>query len=107
MPGEPALPFGSRERRVSRSAKRDEERVPLRVDLLSAMCLERGAQDSAVVGEHLPVLVSQLLDQPGRALDVREEERDCAARELRHLVQGGDYAVSPGLSSKVDAGWRR
>ena len=34
--------------------------------------------------QHLPVAIPQLLDEPRRALDVREEEGDRAARKIRH-----------------------
>jgi len=52
-------------------AKREEEGVALRVDLLAAVLSECSAQDPAVLGHHLAVPVSQLLEQARRALDVR------------------------------------
>ena len=39
------------------------------------------AQDPPLVGQHLPVVVAELLQQARRALDVGEQERDGAARE--------------------------
>jgi hypothetical protein len=84
MLGERALRRACGQRGVRGLAKGDEEGVALRVDLLSAVLFEGGAQDPAVLGQHLAVPVSQLLEQAGRALDVREEEGDGPARELGH-----------------------
>ena len=93
--GERALRRDRGQGGVRRLAKGDEERVALRVDLLSLVLCEGGAQDPAVIGEHLAVPVSQLLQQPGRALDVREEERDGPAREVGHPLRVYDPADRP------------
>ena len=69
---------------VARARERDEEGIPLRVHLVAAVGSERLAQQPLVVREHLSVAIPQLLDEPRRALDVREEEGDCAARKVRH-----------------------
>ena len=62
----------------------DEERVSLRVDLDSAVRTERVAQHSPVLGEYLRIaLRPELVQEPGRPLDVREEKRDRAGREVR------------------------
>ena len=82
--GERPLRRDCGQRGVPRPAKGDEERVALRVDLLSAVLGEGRAQDAPVLGQHLAVAVAQLLEQAGRALDVREEEGDGPARELGH-----------------------
>ena len=77
-------------RRALRGRKRDEERVALRVDLDAAVCGERLAQKAPVLRERLGVRVwSERVQQPRRALDVREQERDRAGRKLgpheRHI----------------------
>ena len=82
--GESALCGDCRQRGVRRLAKSDEEGVALCVDLLAVVLGECGAQDPAVVGEHLAVPVAQQFQQPRRPLDVREEERDGPAREFGH-----------------------
>jgi hypothetical protein len=68
---------------ILRPAKGDEERVTLAVDLLATVRGEGGAQELLVIGEHLPVTLAQPLEQPRRALDVREQEGDGAALKLR------------------------
>ena len=69
---------------VPGAAERVEERVALRVDLRAAVGGERLAHDPAVVARHLGVGVAELLEQPGRALDVGEHERDGSGRQRRH-----------------------
>ncbi len=64
--------------------ERVEERVPLRVELVPAVLRERQADEPLVLGEYLRVAATELPDQPRRPLDVREEERHRAAREIRH-----------------------
>ena len=61
----------------------DEEGVALRVDLDAAVAREGLAQDAAVLGERLCVgLAPELVQQPGRALDVGEEEGDGSGGEI-------------------------
>ena len=62
----------------------DKESVSLRVDLDATVTLERFAQPAAMPGERLGVAVAELLEQPRRAFDVREEECDGAARQIAH-----------------------
>ena len=106
MLGERALRRARGQRGVRRLAKGDEEGVALRVDLLAAVLFECGAQDPAVLGQHLAVPVSQLLEQARRALDVREEEGDGPARKLGHprvqctAVSGGPLLACSGTSSR-------
>ena len=73
-----------RQQRVARAGERDEEAVPLRVDLVAPVGLERGAQECLVLVQHRRVLVAQLLHEARRSLDVGEEEGDGALREVRH-----------------------
>ena len=69
--------------RTWRRREGEEERVALRVDFDSPLLCARVADDAPVFGERLRVrLGAELVQQPRRALDVREEEGDGAAREI-------------------------
>jgi hypothetical protein len=81
--GEIALCVHSRCDRLGGGAEGDEEGVALRVHDASAVGGEGGAQEASVLGEQLVVPVAaEVLEQRGRAFDVREEEGDGSAREL-------------------------
>src|SRR5262249_31402231 len=60
-----------------------EEGVALRVHLAASVLGEGDAQQATVVGEQVAVLLPELLQQAGRALDVGEEHRDRAGGERR------------------------
>ena len=80
---ERVLPLAGRGDGARRGREGDEERVALRVDLDAAVRGEGVAQHAPVLGERLRVrLGPERVQQPRRALDVREEERDGAGREL-------------------------
>ena len=79
-----ALHQSSSGNRVARARKGDEERVALRVHLVPALLLEDHPCELTVVQENARELVAELLQQPSRTLDVREEEGDCATRKLGH-----------------------
>jgi hypothetical protein len=74
-----------------------EERVALGVDLFAPVARERLAQDAPMLGEDLAVAIAELLEQLGRAFDVREQEGDRAAVELSRVASpafhGGSRAV--------------
>ena len=71
---------GTSERTVC-GGKREEERVPLRIDLDTAVAVESIPQHSAVLGQGCGVSgVPERVEQPGRAVDVGEEERDGSTR---------------------------
>ena len=72
--GESVLPTG----------EGDEERVALRVDLVTAVSRHGLADDALVLGKHFCVVRADLLEQLRRTLDVSEEEGDRPARKLRH-----------------------
>ena len=64
----------------------DEERVALVVDLIAAVPAEDLAQDTAVLAQRLSVgLRAELVQKPGRLLDVAEQKRDRSGRKLGHL----------------------
>jgi hypothetical protein len=70
---------------VVRSSKGDEERIALPVDLVSSVRGKRSTKELAVTIEGARVLVrSEMLEQPGRAFDVRKEQSDSPYRLLRH-----------------------
>jgi hypothetical protein len=48
------------------------------------MPLEGSAQEAPMLSEHLRIAIAELFEQPRRALDVGEEERDRAAWKLPH-----------------------
>jgi hypothetical protein len=69
--------------RAPRGRERIEERVTLRVDLDAAMPGERVTQYAPMLGQRPRVrLRTELVQQPRRAFEVCEEERDCARRKL-------------------------
>ena len=72
-----------RRNRVLRRLERDEERIPLVVDLSPAVRGERRAQNPVMLRQKLRVPGAELLQQPRRPLHVGEEERDGATMKLR------------------------
>ncbi len=62
----------------------EQELVPARVDLVAVALGECLADQAAMVRDHADVGVAEVADEPGRALDVREDEGDCARRQLGH-----------------------
>ena len=68
---------------VARRREDAEERISLRVDLDTAVGGKCPAQEGAVIGEGLRVLLlPELVQQFGRPLHIGEEERDRPGREL-------------------------
>ena len=85
--------LGCRGDRVGRPGERDEEGVALRVDLDAVVSRERLPQRAAVLVEEIRVSRTVLLEESGRAFDVREEERDGAGRQVG---PAHDPIISPG-----------
>jgi hypothetical protein len=69
-----------RSQRVGRLRERDEERITSCLHLDATVPCERLAQRATVLGKHLDILVAELLQQPRRTFDVREQEGDRARR---------------------------
>ena len=77
--------LGGRREGAGRGREGDKERVTLRVHLNTVMGGESLAQRSPMLSERLRVRVGpKLLQQPRRALHVREQERDRSGRKLAH-----------------------
>ena len=72
---------------VGGSGECEEERVTLRVDLDAPVRCGGLAKDPAMLGEHPDVGVAQFAKQAGRALDVREDERDRSRWEIGSHVR--------------------
>ena len=69
--------------RVPGTGKDDEERVALRVDLVSGVAFEGLPQKALMLGEDLAIALAELAFESRRAFDVREQKRDGAPRKLR------------------------
>ena len=83
--GQAALGVHGRGGRVRRPRERHEECVTLRIDLDTVVVRTGRADDPAVILECIAVPVAELVQQPRRPLDVREEERHHSTREhARH-----------------------
>ncbi len=84
-----------------RAGESEEERVTLRVDLAALVGPGSVADDALMLGEHGTVPRTQLLEQPCRPLDVREQEGDSPTWEFCHRD------VVPPLASVVKPSSRR
>ena len=83
--GERLLRLRSRAHSRARIGEGEVEGVALHLHLDPATGDEGLPEQSAVVLERAHVgFLAELLEQPRRALDVREEQGDRAARKLRH-----------------------
>jgi hypothetical protein len=86
--------------RVDRIGEGIKECVSLGVDLDAAAGRERFAQETSVLRERVHVAgLAKLLDQPRRALDVREEKCDDAGRKI-HTHRSRSSAANDGPSSR-------
>jgi hypothetical protein len=88
--GQRELGGSSRGDRRSRIREHHQERVAFRSSFDAVVVAERGTQQAVVLFENGRELgLSQLLDEPRRALHVREQEGDGAGRELAPLHATG------------------
>jgi hypothetical protein len=69
---------------ATRVGEGDEEAVALRIHFDAVVAPERLTQQPTVLCENICVVVPELVQQARRALDVGEEEGNCAAREVPH-----------------------
>jgi hypothetical protein len=61
---------------IACAGEREEERVALGVDLDPLVPLERVADELAMIGDQLGIVLAEPLEQTGGALDVGEDECD-------------------------------
>jgi hypothetical protein len=79
---------------VGRLPEGQEEFVTATVDLVSVAFAERLAHETAMVGDHADVGFTEVSNQPGRALDVGEDEGHGARGQLGHGPESrGDAAL--------------
>ena len=73
---------------IGRAAEGDEERVTLRVHLDALVVGKRRAESPPMLVQCLAIVVAELVQQPRRAFDVREQQRHHAGREIaRHRTR--------------------
>ena len=75
------------EERLACTRKCDEEGVALGIDFVAAVGGEGGPEQALMLGEHLRIALTKLLEKPRRPLDIGEEERDRAARQVSHAAR--------------------
>ena len=92
--------LGSRHR-IRGTAQRDKERITLRIHLDSAVRHERGPQTAAMLVQRVAVTVAELLQQPCRALDIREEQRDDTRRQVPRIARNL-HSIPASLESRPD-----
>jgi hypothetical protein len=78
------LRFLRRRDRIGCARESDEEGIPLGIDLDAPVGRKGVAKCAAVLGQRVGIARAQLLEQPGRTLDIGEEEGDGAGRKLGH-----------------------
>jgi len=76
MGGQRPLDRQRAQHRLLGPGERHEKRIPLGVHLMTIVGGDGGADQPPVVGQNLRVALPQRLDQPGRPLDVGEQQRD-------------------------------
>src|SRR5438309_5543500 len=69
---------------LQRTAEHDEEGIALGPQLVAAVGSQRFTQDAVMCEEDVRVTLAELLDQPGRSLDVTEKEGHRAGRQRAH-----------------------
>jgi predicted metal-binding membrane protein len=98
---ETVLGSGGRNDGIGRTGEGDEKRVTLCVHLDAAVAREGVPQHAAVLGQYVRVARSELVEQPRRALDVREQQRHRAARELPHGNMISQCAISAKMPERL------
>ncbi len=82
--GKSLLPLARRLDSIAGPRERIEERVSLRIHLDAPALGERGAERTSMLGENVRVLVTEFVQEQRGALDVGEEEGNCARWEGAH-----------------------
>ena len=104
--GERALGVPRRPDRALCICERDEERVALRVDLDAAVALERATERTTVLSENLRVAVAEVGQEACRALDVGEQQRDGAGRQIAHRNSMPDQFGAFGPGARRRCAWQ-
>jgi len=86
VPGQRLLYLQRAQDGLLRTRERHEERVTLGVYLVASLPRDGLADQAPVLRQYLCVAFPQGLYQPGRTLDIAEEEGDRPARKFRHAV---------------------
>ena len=94
---EGSLAVDGRRGGIRGAAERDHERVPLRVDLDAAVPRERLPQQLSVLVLDGGVACPERAEEPRRALDVGEEQRDRAVGQVRSRI-GRNHGSSLGAA---------
>ncbi|MGB3717048.1 MAG: hypothetical protein WA996_21725 [Candidatus Promineifilaceae bacterium] len=81
IPGHGPLYAGHSADGFSSFGEGGEEGVALGRDLLTVPAVDSLADDLVVAGQQISILISQLLQQPGRAFDIGEEKGDSTPGE--------------------------
>ncbi len=74
------LSFGSTLDSIQGPAERDEEGIPLRIHFCALPFLDGSAQNAMMLLQRDGILVTQLVEQACRSLDIREKKGDRAGR---------------------------
>jgi hypothetical protein len=83
--GKVALEISRRLNGCAGPIERDEEGIPLRVDLVAAVPIEHLPQELAVILQQVAVLLgAEVSQEPRRSLDVGEQEGDSPSWPFRH-----------------------
>jgi hypothetical protein len=76
MTGKSALRRYRRRDRILCAPEGDEKGVALSVDFPAPELVDGRPQEALVLGKGIPVPITEVLEQPSRALDVGEQEGD-------------------------------
>ena len=79
MRGETALRLNGGAQAADRGREGGEESVALCVDLGTTVCVERRAEDVAVLALQVRVAAPQRVQQPSRSLDIGQQQCDGSA----------------------------
>ena len=84
--------------RIQRRRERSVEPIPRRLDHLAALGLDRATHQRVVTRQRLAHRFGMLLPEPGRALEISEQERNRPRRQRAHV----DPLRSSALRTKVN-----
>jgi hypothetical protein len=91
MVGQGALAGDGRGQCIRGALEDDEEGVALGAELVTAVCLEHGAEEATLSGEQIGIAVAQLPEKASGAFDVGKEKGDGALGQRSKGIQGGAF----------------